>query len=298
MIPELSGDFLQWLRGFYYTSQAGGLSGAVAHMGRNQPALSHQIKCLESELGVVLFDRSRGRMELTAEGRELLPQAIAVFELIKEMKEKARGGLPLRGRITIATTHAVLLYFLPKPVAGFRVRHPLVTFGLEGGGLDFILSQVESAQADFGIASLDGVPDHLEFRPLFSTRLALIAPRRGLMKADRPPNLAALAKLPFIAFPSTSSIAPLVERRFAREGLELNIVQVLNNFELVKRYVELGMGVAILDEYALSEEDERKLLVFTLERYFAERPYGVITRRRPYVSPALRAFLKTLRGEE
>jgi DNA-binding transcriptional LysR family regulator len=69
------GDFLQWLRGFYYVAKRRSVTQAAMEMRRNQPTISHQIKCLESEFGVALFERSSGKMELTPEGRALLEKA-------------------------------------------------------------------------------------------------------------------------------------------------------------------------------------------------------------------------------
>ena len=57
MIKEMGGDYLQWLRGFYQVAKTGSFSMAGREIGRNQPTISHQIKCLEKEYGVTLFDR-------------------------------------------------------------------------------------------------------------------------------------------------------------------------------------------------------------------------------------------------
>ena len=80
MIDEMPGDFLQWLRGFYYVAKQGSVTNAAGIMGRQQPTISRQIKCIEKELGVTLFDRSSGKMELTPEGKIVLEKAISIFE--------------------------------------------------------------------------------------------------------------------------------------------------------------------------------------------------------------------------
>jgi len=85
MIKEFGGDLIQWLRGFYFVARTGSVTRAAEAMRRNQPAVSHQIKCLEEEFGIFLFERSRGRMELTAEGKVLLELVVPLFELIEEI---------------------------------------------------------------------------------------------------------------------------------------------------------------------------------------------------------------------
>lgn len=91
MIEQIGGDFLQWLRGFYFVAKRGSVTQAALEMGRNQPTISHQIKCLETEFGVSLFDRSSGKMQLTPEGKALLEKSISLFETVREMKSEIQG---------------------------------------------------------------------------------------------------------------------------------------------------------------------------------------------------------------
>lgn len=86
MIEEISGDFLQWLRGFYFVAEKGSVRQAAIAMGREQPTISRQIQCLEKELGVTLFDRSSGKMKITPEGKILQEEAVSLFEDVKRIK--------------------------------------------------------------------------------------------------------------------------------------------------------------------------------------------------------------------
>ena len=118
-IEEFSGDFMQWLRGFYHVAQTGSVSAAARKINRNQPTVSQQIKNLEQEFGAWLFDRSKGRMELTEFGRFLLDKTITIFDTINEIQDGVKMAVAdLSGRVTVAATHAVLLYYLPL-VCGF-----------------------------------------------------------------------------------------------------------------------------------------------------------------------------------
>jgi DNA-binding transcriptional LysR family regulator len=295
MIPELSGDFLQWLRGFYYTAEKGTVSAAAAHMGRRQSSITHQIKNLEQELGAQLFDRSHGRMILTEEGAALLAKAVTIFETIKEMRDLLHPQLgELHGEISLVTTHAVLLYYLPPHIAEFQRLSPGVNFRLTGGGLDKILENLHTGQADFSIASLESVPESLDFKQLFRTKPVLIQARDSKWSLDDPLTLDQIARLPFISFPDSSTIAQAIKKRFSEEGLTLNVVQELDNFELVKRFVELDLGLAILDEYALEAKDKTKIHLHALDSYFKERSYGIITRKKSYMPPASHAFIQKL----
>ena len=86
MIEEIPGDLIQWLRGFYFVAEKESVTQAAIAMRRGQPTITYQIKCLEKELGVTLFDRSTGKMKLTPEGRDVLENVISLFEAVKEIR--------------------------------------------------------------------------------------------------------------------------------------------------------------------------------------------------------------------
>ena len=298
MIEEISGDFFQWLRGFYFVAQRGSVTQGAMEMGRNQPTVSHQIKCLEEAFGMTLFDRSGGKMELTPEGEVFLQKTISVFEIIKEMKSLIGGDdLAIQGKVVIATTHAIIHYFLPALIGDFSKEHPGVRFEMEGGGLDLILAKLESAEADFGIANLEKTPEGLLSYDLFETELKLITPKQNSFKIGSKPALQKIAEAPFICFPGSSTITSLIKKRFEKEGLALNEIMVLNNYDSVKKYVALGQGLAILDDYAVSKEDEESLNVLPLDRFFQKRTYRLIVRKRKYLPPAAKAFIRSIKPD-
>lgn len=299
MIPSLGGDFLQWLRGFYYVATCGSLAAAAAEMGRNQPALSHHIKSLERELGVTLFDTSGGHRELTPEGRILLAKAIDIFQTIqKTRQELGLIGLDLSGNFTVAATHGVQLFFLPGFITGFRAEFPAVTFNLVSLDRTSIIDAVRSATADLAVVPPVDAPAGLELTPLFTTQPVLIAPLHSPLAKMSDPDLESIAAEPFIAFSGDTSLGRQVRERFASEGLSLNVVQALNNIVLIKKYVALGLGAAVVDDFALERADRERLAVCSLERFLPERQYCLIERRRMYRPPALEAFRARLLGEE
>jgi DNA-binding transcriptional LysR family regulator len=295
MIPSLGGDFLQWLRGFYYVARTGSLSAAAAEVGLNQPAISHHIKSLERELGVTLFDTSQARRELTPEGEVLLAKAIDIFQTIQETKQElGKLGRELSGPITLAATHGVQLFFLPRFITKFREAHPGVSFTLISADRSGILDNVRAATADLGIAPPTQPPAGLEFIPLFTTQPMLIAPLESPLAKRQSPELENIAAEPFIAFSGDTSLGRQVKDIFAREGLALREVQALNNIVLIKKYVALGLGAAIIDDFALEPEDEDRLAIRSLDRFIPGRTYGIVERRRRYHPPALKAFREML----
>lgn len=299
MIEEIQGDYVQWLRGFYHVAKTGSFSAAAAEIGRNQPAVSHQVKCLEEKYGVTLFDRSSKNLLLTPEGRVLFEKAIAIFEIIESLNDDLSATRTnLSGTIRIVATHAVIHSYLPPYLHNFLKLHPDVKFNIHGGGANFILDQIRSAEADFGFLSLGSVPEGLLYNDLFSTNLVLLAQKNGpFADTEQPLHLRDIVSQPFIFFPKGSTITPLIEGVFARENLQLDVRMILNNFESVKEFVSLGLGITIMDDFTLTETDHSRLSVYSLNHLFEERRYGMVTRKTRYLSPTTRAFMHSIKPD-
>jgi DNA-binding transcriptional LysR family regulator len=199
------------------------------------------------------------------------------------------------GKIKIASTHAIIHCFLPKPIVRFRVQSPNVVFELKGGEHEKILESVKSAEVDFGIASLNSHSDGIVYHDLFETGLELITPKNNPFFKTKKPTLKQISDVPFIAQPASSTRTFLIQTKFTDMGLNLNVVLVLNNFKSIKKYVELGAGGSIMDDFALTKNDRERLDTYSLDRYFGRKNYGIIIRKKKYLSPPVKAFLRTLK---
>ncbi len=296
MIEQISGDFLQWVRGFYYVAERGGVTQAAAAMGREQPTITHQIKRLEKELGVTLFDRASGRMKLTPEGKVLLEKAISLFEIVREIKSEFRQQ-EFRGRIALSASHGIIDTFLPSYVARFREDYPLVDFHMMGSVYETVFERVESTEADFGVAYLDSVPETLDCHDLFDSGVVLIAGKNSDFFPGKTPTLKQVADTPLILFSRTGAVEPFIERRFAEDNLRPRVVMTHNNPVSVKKYVTLGLGAALLSGFSISDDDRKSLRIFNLDRYFPRRRYGLVLRKRKYLAPYVKAFIRSIKPD-
>jgi LysR family transcriptional regulator, cyn operon transcriptional activator len=298
MLDQIPGDFLQCLRGFYFVAEKGSVTEAAKMMGREQPTVSLQIKRVEKQLGTALFDRSSGRMKLTAEGEAVLEKVTALFEIVKEMNsEFVKERADLHGRIVIAASHPIIEAFLPAYVAQFRRTYPRMSFHLEGGFFDTVLQKVESSEADFGIAFMETVPDTVAYHHLFETEMNLVAAKNNAFFSGRTPTLNQIAKAPLICFSNMGLTESLVLRTFSKARLKPNIVLSMNEFASMKSCIMLGMGVAILGDWVLTKEDRSRMDVIPMSRYFPKRKCGILIRRRKYLPPAVRAFLHAIKPD-
>ena len=297
MIKEVPGGLLQWLRGFYFVAEKGSVTQAAAAMGRGQPAITYQIRSLEKELGVTLFDRSSGKMTLTAEGRGVLESVISLFEDVEEITNSARKKqLDYEGKIVIAANLSTMTTFLPRYISSFMKRNPRVSFHIEAGIYEAVIEKVESGKADLGIAFVDAVPKTMVCYDLFEAGQKLIAPKGNPFFRGASPTLRQIAQVPLILFSLTGSIDPSIERRFAEEKLQPRIMMTHNNSVSVKSYVAQGLGAAIMSGTTVSEEDKKTFDVFSLDRYFPKRKYGLLLRKKKYFTPAVMAFIRTIKA--
>jgi DNA-binding transcriptional LysR family regulator len=298
MIQEYAGDLIQWLRGFVFVAQHGSLSRASKEMGRSLSAVHYQIKQLEKEFNVKLFGRHKGRLILTVEGQILLENVIHIFDSLNSLKGNLKKkSMSLEGQIRIATYHATTIHYLSKHIRTFSKRNERVKFELRAGLLNFILDQVESAEVDFGIVHSAKFSSRIYYYPLFESRLTLIAPRGNVFKISAEPTIQEISQLPFIGFPQSSAIMPTIEQAFAREEVEPRMKMVCNNFQMIKEYVRIGLGISIIAEYNLRPEDIKRFMIYKMDNYFRPIEYGLIILKGKYISPACRSFLLSLKPD-
>jgi len=297
MIPEFSGDFTQWLRGFWLSAQSGNMTAAGDLSQRTQSAISHQIKSLEDEYGVKLFERCKGRkLELTNSGKVLLQKTVKIFEIINSINDNI-GVLPakLNGNIHIATTYTVVEYYLPRNLAHFKKHYPNIEFHIHGeAALDPILEMVRSGKVDMGIICTDEMPAEFQITPLFSTRVSLVTPKTGPYALTSIPRLELIGHLPYIAPPHNSSMERFVTKHLKRRNVSMQNTHMVSYHEAAKIYAGLGLGITFLDYFACTEKDREELNVIPMSAYFPQREFMAVERRNSEPSLALEAFIRFL----
>ena len=255
MIEELSGDFFQQLRGFYYTAQTGGLRKAAHFMNRNPSTISWQIRQLEQELGVVLFDRYKKSLRITPEGERLLAWTISTFELLRGMKSdvSSPSGV-LRGTVSVSSNLPFSAHVVGV-VSAFRKAHPEVRIKIRRALTYEVVDDVASSRVDFGLTGMTAESSNCELEELFTSRPLLVVPAGNEFRLPERPTPDDLGRLPFISFLAENMEErgdPYFDTSLRSLPRPLNIVLSVNNYHLMLRYVKQGLGVAVMDEMCLS----------------------------------------------
>ncbi len=274
----------------------------------SQPGVSRQIRELEEELGIEIFERAGKRLTgLTPPGATVLP---IVEKLLQEADNLKRAGDDFAsqgsGTLTIAATHSQARYALPPAVRDFSAAHPQVALRLHQGTPQQVAQWLRHGEADIGVAT-EALADYPELvaLPCYQwTHCAIVPPAHPLAEAARrgePLTLARLAAHPIVTYESGYTGRSHIDEAFRRQGLEPNIVLAAMDADVIKTYVELGMGVGLIAAMAYDEERDRPLVAIDARHLFASNMTRLGLRRgtllRGFVFEFIRSFAPPLTRE-
>ncbi|HET9904101.1 MAG TPA: LysR substrate-binding domain-containing protein [Xanthobacteraceae bacterium] len=271
------------------------MSRAAKTLGTSQPAISKQLRLLERELGLdVLIRRGNRILGLTAAGEAIIESARrAVWEadnLRRITGEITRGGA---GRMVIATTHTYARYVLPPAIKGFVRAHPHVRLILRQGMPAMVSEWVAAGSADLGISGRTGAfSDELVFLPCERLIRGLFAPVRHALLRERTLTLDHIARHPLIMLDPEMEGGQAVMRAFGEAGIEPNVVLSAIDADVVKTYVAMGLGVAILLKVAYDAARDRGLRVVDVGHLFEPTVPQIVLRRGAYLSNAMLEFIQ------
>ncbi|SEO36845.1 HTH-type transcriptional regulator CysB [Nitrosovibrio sp. Nv6] len=238
------------------------LSKAAEILHTSQPGISKQIRLLENELGVDIFVRNGKRVvETTPPGRAILEIAERMLRDAKNLKQVGQEfANEASGSLTIATTHTQARYALPAAIKHFTARYPNVKLVLHQGNPTQISELVTSGVADIAIAT-EAIElfAELVMLPCYQwNRCIVVPPRHPLLKLQKL-TLEALAEYPIITYDFAFTGRSKINQAFEAKGLTPNVVLTAIDADVIKTYVELGLGVGILAQMAFEPKRDRHL---------------------------------------
>lgn len=282
------------LRAFCLAAQAGSISRAAERLYLSQPSVSLLIKGLEQDLGETLFERRGPRIELTGAGQILLETALPLVEGLEHLPElfAQRLGQAQAGALDIAAGESTILYLLADHVKAFTERYPQVNTHLHNvTGRDGMML-LRNGDVDFAIGSMVEVPADVTFVPIFTYEPVLITPLDHPLAGQQDVTLEDISPCGLILPPRHLSTWRIVDLVFQQHGLSYEVRLEAGGWEVVKKFVELGLGVSIVTSICVTGQE--KLAVVPLTRYFPKRTYGVVMRKGKFLSPQARAFLEVM----
>jgi LysR family cys regulon transcriptional activator len=229
------------------------VSVAAEALFTSQPGISKQVRQLEDELGLSIFVRQGKRLaSLTPAGVIVVATARRALREISNMKRVAdefRGEDA--GTLSIATTHTQARYVLPQVLREFATRYPKVKVVLHQGNPRQVAEQTAKGDVDIGIAT-EALADYPELvtLPCYEWNRVVLVPKRHPLAKMVPLTIEALAKFPIVTYDFSFTGRSAINAAFAESGLEPNVVLTALDADVIKTYVELGMGVGIVAKMA------------------------------------------------
>ena len=228
----------------------------------SQSGISKHIKDLEDELGIELFVRKGKRfLGLTDPGKELIQIAERMLLDAKNIKKLAdQFSQSDHGQLTIATTHTQARYALPQIVRDFKNAFSKVHLAIHQASPSEIVELLKKGEADIGIAteSLGQIPELVTF-PFYNWHHAIIVPKGHALENKKDVTLEEIAEYPLVTYHEGFTGRKSIDEAFHKKNLSPDIVISALDADVIKTYVELGLGIGIIASMAYQDRKSTRL---------------------------------------
>lgn len=247
------------------------VTAAAERLYTSQPGVSKQIRLLEDELGVQIFERAGKQLTgLTTAGRAIVDQAERALGNVDSIRQLAREfSDPQRGNLSVATTHTQARYALPSVIREFRSSYPEVHLQMHQGNPEQISDMAASGVVDFAIATeaMEYFED-LVMMPCYHWNRAIVTLCEHPLLEVRPLTLEAIVEYPILTYVFGFTGRSNLDRAFKAHGLEADVVFMATDADVIKTYVRLGLGVGIVAKMAYDPQLDRDLCAIDASHLF------------------------------
>ena len=288
---------LKKLRAFCQVAKHGSVTKAADKLFASQPTISLQIQALEREMGISLFERNGPQITLTVEGKILYELSEPLVQSVDHLHEtfSAHCGDLSAGELSIAAGESTILYILPEPVKKFTSQYPGIKLSLANETGRDGLEMLRNNDIDIAIGSMLEIPEDIDYEPIVSFNPVLIAPLNHPLSHKKDIVLSDISPYGLILPPRHLSTWRIVKMVFAQHNTSYNVTLEAGGWEVIKRYVSIGLGVSIVTDVCLTERDREELTVIPLDQYFPKRSYGIVTRKGKFLSTPAERFIDLMK---
>lgn len=272
------------------------VSAAADALYTSQPGVSKQIRMLEEELGVPIFERSgkhftgltRPGQQVLAAAERTLAETAGIQSIAAEFADDQSGSL------SIATTHTQARHALPEAVRRFRASYPRVSLHFHQGTPTQIAEMATAGEVDFAIATeaLELYED-LVMLPCYRWNRSVIVPRGHPLCDARELTLEAVAEHPLVTYVFGFTGRSRLDAAFTARGLSPDVVFTATDSEVIKTYVQLGLGVGIMASMAFDPKRDEGLVALDASHLFEASTTQIGFRRSAYMRGYMFSFIET-----
>lgn len=279
------------LRVFEAVARHTSYTRAAEELHLTQPAVSMQVRLLEEQVGLPLFEQLGKKIYLTEVGREMYHYSRAIAQQLEEA-ERVVAELKgvQRGRLSIAVA-STANYFATRLLATFSQRYPEVTISLDVTNRAGLLRHLDDNGNDLVIMGRPPQGLDLVAEPFMKNPLVIIAPPSHPLVGEGRIPLARIQRETFVLRETGSGTRNAMEQFFAEKGIEIATGMEMNSNEAIKQAVEAGLGLGIVSIHTLELELElQRLAVLDVEAFPIMRHWYVVHRQGKRLSPVAQVF--------
>ncbi len=288
---------IQQLRGFHAVAKYRNFTIAAQKTQRTQPTISLQVKALEEELGVKLFERlGPKKVSLTPEGKILLELTAPILQEMDNIRTRFNEALGnyTTSAVTLATHSSVMIYLLPAIIKRFKQLYPDCQLAILNRSRDEMIKMLENGEIDFGITSLNYVPPTVEYRVFSRFNRILIATKNHPIAKKSSISLEDIAQYPLILPTQESTTRKIIDQLFEQAGLRPDITMEVVGRTAIKTFVGMNLGISIINEYYVTPEDRGKIFVKSMSNHFGKAETGIIVRKGRLLSQPAKEFISLI----
>jgi len=285
---------LKQMRAFCEVVRTGSITLAAQKLFLSQPSVTLQIQAMERELNVTVFERRGPVLKLTPDGETLYALAKPLVEGIDSLQENfaAQHGKLDSGELNIGAGESTILYILPEAVRRFVSTYPKIQLKIHNETGRDGLKMLRADEIDFAVGSMLDVPEDITYQPVVTFDPVLITPLDHPLAQNPNVTLEKISQYGLILPPRHLSTWRMVKYVFQQHNLTFTVTLEAGGWEVIKKYVELGMGISIVTDICLTGNE--KLAYIPLNQYFPQRGYGLVLRKGKFLSPQARRFVEIL----
>ena len=271
------------------------LTDAAKSLFTSQPGVSKAILELEDELGVDIFRRHGKRIrDLTEPGKKALQCIEKILGEIENLKKiGSEYAASDQGNFVIATTHTQARYSLPQVIAEFKKRFPKVRVSIQQGSPEHLAHLVLTNQADIAIAT-EGLSENTQLvsLPGYQWRHSVVVPHGHPLLSKRPLALEDLVEYPIITYDLAFAGRSKIDEAFAKKRLHPDIVLEAIDADVIKTYVEIGLGVGIVSALAYDAQRDNSLDMLPVGHLFGTNTTRIALKRDAYLRSYTYTFIE------
>jgi len=270
------------------------VSATAESLFTSQPGISKQVRMLEDELGIQVFERSGKHLtQVTPAGQEIIRYASEILGKVESIKSVARQYTqPDQGTLNIATTHTQARYALPDVIQGFIKRYPNVSLHMHQGTPTQISESVVKGKTDFAIATeAMHLYQDLIMLPCYHWNRSVIVPKGHPLSKIKNITIADIAEHPIVTYIFGFTGRSELDEAFNAAGHSPNVVFTATDADVIKTYVRLGLGVGVVATMAMNDADNDDFCVIDASHLFKSSTTSIGFRKGSFLRDYMYEFM-------